>query len=115
MFPMTNKNVQLFDLNDFDINNSKKTENNNDSDLGIDEKIVKKKKKSTLYENNDFIDVSIVYYFEWTCPNCKTQNVQRYKNIFDCIGPDWASKSIECKKCKMFFAIRENYGSLYRD
>lgn len=76
---------------------------------------VSKKSKDDKVFNGQFITAVICYYIEFKCPNCGKFNLHRHKNIFDCVGPDWASKPVTCKGCNMDFYVKEDYGKLYKD
>lgn len=59
-------------------------------------------------EEGDFIPVKIVYYFDWKCPKCKKLNLQRYKNMYHCVGPEWSAIGVTCGKCGSHFGIEDD-------
>lgn len=67
-----------------------------------------KNKTEIQISEGNFIPVKIIYYFEWVCPSCKKFNLQRYKNMYHVLGPEWSSIGVTCSKCKAHFNIEDD-------
>jgi len=43
--------------------------------------------------------VVLVIKWQWTCPSCRTNNLEHYANV--------ANLNVQCDKCKALFKVKE--------